>query len=233
MKRLIIFILCIANIFSFVYADASNWADETMKEALYYRLSTDELLKKEYFQKPITRQEFAELSVILYARKKNIKVSDINEYNPFYDSDSKMVAKAYNLNIVKGTGKDSEGRKLFSPNNLVTRQEMAVMIVNVLRALDYDTSTKGTLAFKDNSQIASWAYNEILFANKNGIINGFSKDILAPLNNATREQAIAIMVRVFKKYDFMEKDITNSSVMRFKKKDKYLITFSEDSIKIR
>ncbi len=229
MKRLISFILLLAFAFNFIYADASKWADTSMKEALYYNLATEELLKSDLLQKPITRKEFAALSVILYARKKNIKISDLNEYNPFDDSDSKMVAKAYNLNIVKGTGVDKKGRTLFSPNSLVTRQEMAVMITNVLKALDYDTKAEGKLSFKDASSVAKWAYNELLFANKNAIINGFSKDILSPKSNATREQAIAIMVRVFKKYDFIRKESSNA-LIRFKDKDKYLITFREIEI---
>lgn len=201
-----------------VYATPSSWAEEFIKAMLLEGLASEEMLDTNKMQQPITREEFAELTVRLYAKSKGKTVEELIEWNPFADSDNKMVSKAYNIGIVSGTGVDSKDRKLFSPNNLVTRQEIAVMLVKELKILDINTSHKGSLVYSDEDTISSWAYDAVAFASENGILSGVGDNKVAPKSNATRQQAMVLIHKIASKYGWVDNhytsnqfDATNSS----------------------
>ena len=85
----------------------------------------------------------------------------------------------------------------FRPNNSITREEMAVMLV---RALGYDTLASSVsgygIPFTDvtrNTGYITIAYNF-------GIINGMTDTAFSPSGSATREQAAAMMIRLYEKY---------------------------------
>jgi len=193
-----------------VYATPSSWAEAFVKAMLLEGLASDEMLDTDKMQQPITREEFAELTVRLYAKSKNKTVDELIEWNPFADSDNKMVAKAYNIGIVSGTGVDSEDRKLFSPNNLVTRQEIAVMLVKELKILDVDTSDGNNLSYSDEDTISSWAYDAVAFASANGILSGVGDNKVAPKANATREQAMVLIHKIATKYGWVDNRYTSN-----------------------
>ena len=189
---------------SVVYGAPSDWAEDFIKSMLLEELSSDELIDSDKLQQPITREEFAELTVILYAKAKNMSVDDIVQWNPFYDTDNKMVAKAYNIGIVSGTGKDDNNRMLFSPTNKVTRQEIAVMLVKELKIIGIDVKVKNELNYSDEEVVASWAYDAVAFAGENGILSGVGENRVAPTANATREQALVLLNKIAVKYGWID-----------------------------
>lgn len=135
----------------------------------------------------ITRAEFAKIVVGAF----NIELgatadlSDIDSsawYAPY-------VGACYDAGIITGYD-DGE----FKPNNRVTRQEMAVM---VLRAAQYKNVTIETpnekVDFTDADKIASYAAEAIETLQKAGIINGVEDGKFAPEDTATRAQAAKIL----------------------------------------
>jgi spore germination protein YaaH len=83
---------------------------------------------------------------------------------------------------------------LFNPNKPITREEMAVMIV---RAMNYNT-----MAVAVNNQISQFkdvrqktGYIEI--AKDLGIINGRSKEVFDPAAKATKQEAAAMLIRMY------------------------------------
>jgi len=83
---------------------------------------------------------------------------------------------------------------VFRPNDSITRMEMAVMLV---RALGYDTLAKSqadrSLPFKDVTEETGY----IAIARDFGIITGVSETSFRPNDSATREQAAAMMIRLY------------------------------------
>lgn len=179
-------------------ADLSNWAIEPYKQAssaglISYAVASANLTGG------ITREEFCDLSVTLYEKITDSTI-ETPEILPFDDSDSIAVAKAYNIGIVSGNEKGE-----FCPDNLVTRQEMAKILVSSLDlcGIDmtlYDNEKAKISAFSDYGKVSTWAEDYVAKAMKYGIINGTSETTIDPLGNATREQAIAMSNRAYSSF---------------------------------
>ncbi|MBD3921762.1 S-layer homology domain-containing protein [Paenibacillus sp. PR3] len=78
----------------------------------------------------------------------------------------------------------------FRPNQLITRTEMAVIIVRVLE-LPQDASGKPT--FADSDSIPAWARPSIAVAVEAGIIKGSSGNQFLPKGNASRAEAVTVI----------------------------------------
>jgi len=175
----------------------SAWAAPDVNEAVEQQLVTDKVLVD--FPKDITREEFCELAVLLYEKMTGTKAAPVAA-NPFTDTNNPEILKAYNLGIVGGVG---EGK--FAPNNKVTRQEIAVMLLRTLKAVmpAINTSAEFKTKFQDENQIASWALEAVRFMNSYDIIRGTDAggvSYILPLGNTTREQAISLVLRIFTKF---------------------------------
>lgn len=112
------------------------------------------------------------------------RFEDVSEEDWFFDA----VMWALSAGIVKGRLDNA-----FAPYEKITRQEMAVMIA---RYLAYKgESIEGGLAdsFTDSADIASWAKNEVGFMAQRGIIKGRENGSFAPMDNATRAEAAAMI----------------------------------------
>lgn len=93
--------------------------------------------------------------------------------------------------IVKGTSDTT-----FSPNEPVTREQMAVFLYRYAQYLGMDVSSKGAdlSSFADASSVSSWALDAVKWAVANGIINGTDKG-LEPAATANRAQVAQIIYR--------------------------------------
>lgn len=179
-------------------ADISSWALEPYKQAssaglISYAVAANKLTDG------ITREEFCDLSVKLYEKITN-SIAETPELLPFDDSDSIAVAKAYRLGIVSGNEKGE-----FCPNKLVTRQEMAKILVSTLDLCGinmtlYDNEKSKISEYSDFGQVSDWAADYIAKAMKYGIITGTSQTTIDPLGTATREQAIAMSNRAYSSF---------------------------------
>ncbi len=113
----------------------------------------------------------------------------------FTDVDTKAwyyqwVEAAAKAGIVKG----ANGK--FRPNDRISRQEMAVMIVQALAVKNKILAGEEAVlaGFADTAQVSTWARSDLAKAVKAGIVNGRSTQQLAPLSDATRAEA-AVMIK--------------------------------------
>lgn len=102
---------------------------------------------------------------------------------------AQYVGACYAAGIITGYDDGS-----FKPNNCVTRQEMAVM---VMRAAQYKGMTiekpYEKVNFTDADEIASYAVEAVDTLQQAGIINGMADGAFAPTATATRAQAAKIL----------------------------------------
>jgi hypothetical protein len=195
------------------WSNASAWAEPWLIKAEEYNLISGSLVGVD-MTKPITRGEFAALSVELYeslSGKAAVPVAS----NPFTDTEDTEVLKAFNIGITNGTSLTT-----FSPNDLISREQTATMLTRAYKAAfweewtlaDDPTYTKHTLnysgvaTFADNAAISAYAKPSVYFMVKNGIIDGVGNNMFAPntsnipasaaanYGRATREQAVKIAV---------------------------------------
>ncbi len=179
-----------------IWSKASNWANEELQSASDAGLIPETFAGMD-FTKPIIRKEFAGIAVKMYeaiSKKKAIPAPS----DSFTDTTDEYVLKAYLLGITEGTSKE---RKLFSPNNEITREQMATMLLRALARAEIDTSIdlEKVSKFEDDNEIHDWGRQAIYFMSEKGIIKGISStgNVFGVKNNATVEQALAISNRCF------------------------------------
>ncbi len=176
------------------YLSASSWAVSELEAAEQLGLFTNKV--KRALKQDITREEFCGIAVKLYEQLSG-KQALPSVVNPFTDTSDSDILKAYEKGIVNGVSADK-----FAPNNKISRQEICVMITRALKAAKPGMSITVTdyARFDDESKIASWAINEVRFANKNNIMKGVGGNTIDPLGNTSREQGIILVKRTYENF---------------------------------
>jgi len=141
----------------------------------------------------VTRAQFATMlaNVLKLSGDKKAPFSDVQPGRWYYAT----VGRAYDAGLIKGVS-DS----LFAPEDLVTREQMAVMLCNALNykgKLSEVADTDALLAgFTDQGSIASWARASASRAVKHGILKGKPSGgtvAFAPADPATRAEAVVML----------------------------------------
>lgn len=78
----------------------------------------------------------------------------------------------------------------FAPDDLITREQMAVMVCNAAKL----PSTAEETYFTDSNQISAWARGAINVATNHKIMMGYPDNTIRPLNNATRAEAVTVII---------------------------------------
>ncbi|TYQ18353.1 UNVERIFIED_CONTAM: endo-1,4-beta-xylanase [Acetivibrio alkalicellulosi] len=142
--------------------------------------------------KNVTRAEFVQMLVNTFDL-----VSEGTGENPFTDVESgawyeQAIITAYELGVVKGNTDGS-----FGVNDEISRQDMAVMTFNTLKAVGITlTNTTQAIDFADGDQIAGYAKEAVAAMQKAGIISGMPNGDFAPLATANRAQAAVVLYKL-------------------------------------
>jgi len=96
------------------------------------------------------------------------------------------IAAAYEAGIVSGYD-----TYRFGPDDPITREQMAVMIVKAAGVSDRASQ----LSFADSRAISLWARSAVAQAAAQGIIMGYPDNTFRPANPATRAEAVSIIAR--------------------------------------
>ena len=112
--------------------------------------------------------------------------------NPFIDTNDDYVLKAYALGITLGTSETT-----FTPDMLITREQMATMLTRGLRraGINIDINLEDVNRFVDDYEMHDWGREAIYFMSEKGIIKGIGDNKFDSLGNATIEQSLAIVLR--------------------------------------
>lgn len=180
-------------------ADLSGWAVSGYQSASEAGLVSYSVVSNN-LKDSITREEFCELAMNLYKKLTNEDLP-VPAGSPFVDTDSVAVAQAYNYGIVNGTSDTT-----FTPDRLVTREEMAKMLVSTLTASEVvfniadGADTSYTSLFTDGGSVSSWAMSSVNTALNYELMTGVTDTTLEPLTATSREQAIVSVNRSYEKF---------------------------------
>lgn len=195
------------KIMMLAWSDASEWATPELEKADDMGLIPDSL-KGADMKKNITREEFAEVALLMYEKASGILDTRPIEPNPFVDTANPQILKAFQLGIVKGVSATE-----FKPTDLINREQVAAMLVRTIKLIapDADYSIEGAPEFSDRNDISDWALNDCLYMAKIGIIKGTDGKFMpraitdaqkaVGYANTSREQALAMSVRTIEKLD--------------------------------
>jgi hypothetical protein len=150
------------------------------------------------YQANITRQLFCALVVNMVEKALGHSVPPA-AVNPFQDTADPAVLKAYQLGVVKGVTATR-----FAPQQAITREQMAVMMMQGARKLDQLKGTSFavlsgpvTVSFADLDQVSGWALQAVQEANQLGIMLGVGGNRINPKGNTTVEQSILLVQRLY------------------------------------
>ncbi|WP_205621646.1 S-layer homology domain-containing protein [Paenibacillus sanguinis] len=96
------------------------------------------------------------------------------------------ISTAYSYGIIQGYDSVT-----FGPDNFITREEMAQMVVQAFQ-LDQALASK---TFADQDKIAAWAREAMMIAADHGIMKGYPNDMIKPKSHASRAEAITVIWR--------------------------------------
>lgn len=182
---------------------SSGWAVTELEKAQGYGLIPG-ILQGQNLTKPVTREEFCELAVLLYEEVSG-KTAVAQSPNPFTDTTNPQLLKAFKLGITTGYPNN-----LFKPDKLIPRQECATMLLRTIKAIapNGDYSAAGAKPFTDQALIDNWALEAARYMALKGIVKGDTAGNFMPkattteqvargYGQATREAAIIMSKRTY------------------------------------
>ncbi|NLT57347.1 MAG: hypothetical protein GXX99_00095 [Clostridiales bacterium] len=189
------------------WGNASPWATEELRKADDTGLIPD-ILRGADLTKPITREEFCELALLLYEKTTGGSPAPVSP-SPFKDTDNPQILKAFALGITQGTSATA-----FSPEVPINREQCATMLFRTIKAIHPggEYATQGMKDFPDQRDISAFAAEGTKFMSKLGIIKGDAEGNFMPkatttaqtaagYGMATREAAVLMGVRTYDKMD--------------------------------
>lgn len=163
------------------YKEISKWEEKKLIEGY-----EDQTFKPD---NNITRAEFFTLinRILGFTNQAQINYTDVSTNDWFANE----IAKAQAAGYIDGYGDNT-----IRPNNLISRQEAAVIIYKLLH-LNAPTSLDILSKFDDASSISDWSRQYFASVVENGYIDGYPDRTCRPVNNITRAESVALLDRVF------------------------------------
>ncbi|MEC0231197.1 S-layer homology domain-containing protein [Paenibacillus alba] len=167
---------------------SGHWAEANIKQAISRGIVSgypDGTFKP---GKTVTRAEFAVMLM------NTLKLQGEGAELTFTDSAQigawakKAVAQAVQAGIINGYEDGS-----FRPDAVITRAEMAAMIT---AALGKSNQANAATGFADDKDIPAWAKASVAYVKQAGIVQGKGDNQFAPLDNATRAEAVTVLLNM-------------------------------------
>ena len=131
--------------------------------------------------------------VSILARLEGVESAEAAGFADVDDNDwyATAVNWAANVGVVNGYEDNT-----FRPNQPITREQLAAILMNYAAYKGYDVSARADLShYSDADSISSWANDVLLWAVAEKLITGVTADTLQPQGAATRAQVAAILQR--------------------------------------
>ncbi len=165
---------------------AGHWAESTIRQMADRGVTKGYPDKSFQPDKNITRAEFA----VFLVKAFNLEQKDGGIFKDTIDHWAKDDIITVAIDGIIG-GYDAER---FGPNDLITREQMAAMIVRAKKL----TVAEEILSFADTPDISAWAKAAVATATKNGLLSGYPDNTVKPRGNATRAEAVTVIYNALK-----------------------------------
>lgn len=188
----------------------SDWAREEVSRAEELGLIPRDVLGwPQDYREPVSRDHFQRIAMEFVALQTNCDYKSLlsltDEYKAEKDADGFVVdpftdggpgtAEAYYLGVIKG-----RGNGVFAPDDLITRQEAAVLLTQAYTAYSGETPTvSAALPYSDAAQIDSWARTGVETVSAWGVMKGMEDGSFSPKGFYSLEQCLLTFVRLYKK----------------------------------
>ena len=142
--------------------------------------------------RPMTRAEFAKVVAGVFDMNyegSSTQFNDVKSSDWYYNP----VMVLFQNEVIKGITSSE-----FGADNLITRQDMCVIIARALDAAGIELDDViGYTNFNDQAKIGDYAKDAVKLLYTKGIIKGMNDENFAPLENATRAQVTVMLERLY------------------------------------
>ena len=169
----------------------THWAYEALNSAV----QKNGILRGEnqhlYPAQNLTRAEMTAIINRVFGAEEQADITrftDVQTSDWFYAD----LAKAVGMGTFVGDG------NLMNPNQVMSRQDVMLVLARALKLDTADTSNLNT--YTDCAQIADYAKGAVAAMLKAGYVSGFTDQTFRPQDSLTREQMAQILYNIFEKY---------------------------------
>ena len=168
---------------SFTDLDEAPWAAESIERLFKAGVVSGKEYGKFMPNDTVTREEFVQMicgAFELSRGEETIGFTDVPTDRWSYQA----IVTAASCRIVSGDG------ERFYPSDLITREDMAAILVRVLNYKNiYPQIDSYEMPFEDSDRISDYAYESVNILYQAKVISGKSETEFAPKDNATRAEA--------------------------------------------
>ncbi len=198
MKKFLLVLTLILSLsyVSFGYEeDPSIWAKEEIDELYKYDKIKEEAFTD--FKSNINRLDFVYLTVRMVEIINDEEI-EINPSINFTDTNDKYALKGASVGITSGIGNNK-----FGPDMLLTREQMATLIVNTFPLINPEEEISDNVyeyanKFSDDFEFSDWARNAIYVCKEKNILKGTGSNIFDAKGQTTREAALVVINRLIR-----------------------------------
>ena len=143
----------------------------------------------------VTREEFTKMIVLAFsiqASENPIEFLDVEDSR----WSSNYIKTAAAAGIINGME-----NKLFAPENLLTRQDMCVILYRILKFKSYELNDGSIEQFADNNIISEYASAAVGALSAEGILSGYPDGRFKPFDTATRAMAAKVIYEAMLKVE--------------------------------
>ncbi len=169
----------------------SPWAWESVEKAIDLGLIGGDDKGRMNPKKNITRAEFIKLLLVVMGEEPSTDFQGLFIDVPKGAWYTPVIEKAATLGLVNG---DETGK--FLPGQTISRQDMAVILTKAFLMNDVTDQEPNV---SDADEISPYAVSSVTTVINKGYMSGIGNDAFGPKGKATREMAIAIMIRIIGK----------------------------------
>lgn len=158
------------------------------------------------YDKPILRHEFCSIITAIIEKCTSATAEEFlsskgvsTNSSAFSDTSSRDVLISNALGIVQGYG-----NREFRPNNTITREEAATMLMRLAKTLGVNAPNSTPMNFDELSSMQPWARDGVSFISAcldpvsgKRVMGGTGNNKFSPRSNYTREQSVMTATRLF------------------------------------
>lgn len=175
---------------------ASHWSKADIESLAAKMIVTGRTQQNYAPNAPVTRAEFAALIVRTLGLPATAGASSFQDVSAS-DWHASQVQAAVKVGIISGYADGT-----FRPDQMITREEMAVMAFKALEYAGYQHGTASPAEFVDGATTGAWAQAAVQTLKGLGIVRGDSRNHFAPKANATRAESAAMLNRMLEKLTY-------------------------------
>ncbi|WP_068776635.1 S-layer homology domain-containing protein [Paenibacillus sp. FJAT-26967] len=171
---------------SFTDLPGQHWAYKVVKELAGKHIIDGVSDTRFEPEQEVTRAQFVTMLVkqLKLTAAKPAAFRDVPAGSWYADA----IAAAYEGGIVEGTGPDT-----FAPEQIITREEIAVMMTRMAAKTHAGPDQAPKADFADSGDISTWARSAVDKAVHSGLMIGRTDDTFSPLEAATRAEAAQVI----------------------------------------